>query len=1254
MADKTPDPTALSASEQRNAAPVPRQGFFVGIGASAGALEALERFFAHVPADSGLCFVVVQHLERHHPSVLSELLGKYTRMPVEQAEDATRARPNHVYVIPPNSVLTLEKGVLRVVKAAEAGLRTPVDSFLRSLAQDRGKAAAGIILSGTGTDGTTGLRAIKEHGGLTLAQAPETAKYESMPESAISAGLVDAALPVEEMPARLLVYARHLAVIQRDKAARADDEIAANLKKICETLLRHTGHDFSRYKEGTLVRRIGRRMRIQESASVGEYVQRLEREASEAESLVRDLSIGVTHFFRDAEVFEALERLCLPAILDGGNPSTPARIWVPGCASGEEAYSIAILVREHLARQQSTRSVQIFATDIDSDLVATARHGTYSDEICEHVSPERLARFFVKEQGSKEVSFQVIKELRDMCTFSVHSLIRDPPFSSLDLVSCRNVLIYLGAELQKKLVPLFHFALRSGGYLLLGPSEDLAARDELFARVDRQHRLFRRNDAVVRPPELPLTGRLASRGTPRPLPQAPESLVQPPVLSQALERMIREEYAPPCIVVNERGEVLYLAGRTSLYLQAREGAPTNNLLDQAHTSLRIELRLALATAVKTRRAVVRPNVPIEPEKAGGSVRHLCLTVRPLPGLPVEAGLYAVVLEESEAAAGLEAVGEVESAPTLERERLIIEQLEDELRTTRADLQSSAEELETSNEELKSANEELISTNEELQSANEELQSSREELQTINDELREKVQALDVAQSDLQSHYASSQIATLFLDRDLRITRFTPAATTLFNLIASDVGRPIGDLAPRVHYEQLLADAQTVLRTEKGVEQRVRASDGDTWFLMRVLPYRTQRGEVAGVGMTFVDVTSLARAEEALRQANLQLAEADRRKNEFLAVLSHELRNPLTPIRNSTYILERAAPGGDQARRALAVIDRQAGQLAYLVDELLDVTRITQNKMELQRQTLELNELARDTLEDHRSLFEKAEVHLELQPAPRPVFVNADWNRLAQVLGNLLQNAAKFTGRGGAARVTISAEATSKRAVIRVADTGVGMALEMVVRLFQPFSQADSTLDRAKSGLGLGLVLVKGLVELHGGEVTAHSAGLGRGAEFVVRLPLAMETAPVPQPRESATQYRRRVLVIEDNRDAADSLREVLELGKHEVEVAYDGPEGIAKAREFRPEVVLCDIGLPGLDGYAVARAFRADEALKGAYLVALSGYALPEDLQRASEAGFEKHLAKPPSLEKLEQVLASMPSRARGPAGSPPETETLH
>jgi PAS domain S-box-containing protein len=432
--------------------------------------------------------------------------------------------------------------------------------------------------------------------------------------------------------------------------------------------------------------------------------------------------------------------------------------------------------------------------------------------------------------------------------------------------------------------------------------------------------------------------------------------------------------------------------------------------------------------------------------------------------------------------------------------------------------------------------------------------------------------------------------------------------------------------------RLLADGKADL------EYRQRAKNGEyRWISNHMSLVKDSLGRPLYRNGNIRDITERKQAEDKLRASNLELAEADRRKNDFMAVLSHELRNPLAPIRNSTYILERAVPGGEQSRRAVAVIERQAGQLARLVDDLLDVTRITRNKIQLQRETIELNDLAQHTIEDQRSLFDRAEVRLEFNPAPAPVFVDVDRNRVAQIIGNLLQNAAKFTGRGGATRITITTEAAEKRAVIQIADTGVGMAPEMLSRLFQPFSQADSTLDRSKGGLGLGLALAKGLAKLHGGDVTANSAGLGQGAEFVVRLPLAMEKPATPQPGASATKSHRRVLVIEDNLDAADSLRDVLAFGEHEIEVAYNGPDGIAKARKFRPEVVLCDIGLPGMDGYEVARTFRADATLKGAFLVALTGYALPEDLERAQAAGFARHIAKPPSLEKLEEIIDEVP-----------------
>ena len=1084
-------------------------------------------------------------------------------------------------------------------------------------------------------------------------------------------------------------------------------------------------------------------------ATVADYVRTLEQDQAEAEQLHRDLLIGVTHFFRDPEVFAALAAHVVPAIVGRVDPSAAVRIWVPGCASGEEAYSLAILVREHL--NDAARSAQVFATDIDSELLAAARLGRYSDQIGEHVSSERLKRFFVRDDGC----YQVSKELRAMCTFSEHSLIRDPPFSSLDFISCRNVLIYLGTDLQRKLVPLFHYALRPGGFLLLGPSESVAAHSELFATVDKKHRLFQRNEGVLRPAlEFPLAGRSSARTAPA-RSSEPTEPITPQVFSQAFERMILEEYAPPCAVTNEQGDILYFAGRAGRYLQVAAGTPTNNLLDLAQGSFRVELRNALARAVTSRHKVVRDDLSIELD---GGVQRLRLTARPLPGVAQESGLYAIVLQSMGSAADLAAEEDATTTP----EQPIIEQLENELRTTRADLQSAMQDLESANEELKSANEELISTNEELQSANEELQTSKEELQSANDELHTKVLELDATNADLQHHYAGTQIATIFLDRDLRILRCTPAASKLFNVRESDVGRPIRELAPRFVEEDLLTDMAAVLQTETGIERNVHRTDGPAWYLVRILPYHSQDKTVTGIGITFVDITDLERAEEAERRygellhlshdaifvwrldGNIEnwnrgatllygftadeargrsplqllktvfplpfadvaatlrdagqwegeseqqtkdgrsitvssklllmrgedgvervlesnrditeqraagaererligsLREADRRKSDFLAMLSHELRNPLAPIRNSLFILDRAPSGSEQAQRAEEVIRRQVAQLTRIVDDLLDVTRISRGKLQVKRRSLELGDLVRGTIDDHRLIIANAGLELEVRAAECPLWVDGDPARLAQAIGNLLSNAVKFTSRGGHVLVTLEqAAAPFGMAVLRVRDDGAGISPNLLARLFEPFEQADCTLDRSRGGLGLGLTLVKGLVEQHGGEVYATSEGPGRGAEFTIRLPLVnAPPAEMPVTTYEPSHSACRILVIEDNIDAANSLREALELARHEVEVAYGGLDGLEKARAFKPEVVLCDIGLPGMDGYEIARAMRADDEFQKVQLIALSGYGMPQDVAKAREAGFDRHLAKPPSMEKLAEILESRAGRS--------------
>jgi two-component system, chemotaxis family, CheB/CheR fusion protein len=815
------------------------------LGASAGGLEPLETFFKYMPADAGIAFVIVQHLAPDHPTALPQLLGRHTGMPVEQAEDNTPVIPNRVYVIPPNATLTIEKGTLRVAPPAEArGSRTPIDVFFSSLAEDRGEHAVCIMLSGTGTDGTLGLRAIKEYGGMAMAQTLDSAKYDAILRSAISTGLVDHVLPVEEMPAKLLDYAAHLVSANGDGAldgVRA--QIAANMGKVHALLRRRAGHDFSQYKENTIARRLERRMKALQIETVEQYIQTLERQPEETDRLFNDLLIGVTQFFRNGEAFEALQAEVIPKLFEGKGAGDQVRVCVMGCATGEEAYSIAILLSEHASTLDNAPKIQIFATDIDEGSLATARKGRYPESIGEHVTPERLARFFEKQNGA----WQVNRELREIVLFSSHSFIKDPPFSRLDLISCRNVMIYLGQDLQRRLIPLFHYALRPGGYLFLGPSESAASHRELFETVQKKDRIFQRKETLPRPAVIFPTaeaGRRKKSGERR-LPEAEER-----ELPKRLERIILQRYRPACIAVKENGDAVYFSGRLSRYLEQPTGSPDVNIVNMAREGLRLPLRTALHRAATERERVVQKQIAVQ---TNGGFSQVDLTVEPIPEFHA-ANLYMVVLEDavspvpqSPAATGADTTSEE-----------TIRHLEDELRSAQEHAQAMFEELESSNEELKSANEEYQSTNEELETSKEELESFNEELQTVNTEISRKSAELDHANSDLQNLLNSTEIATIFLDAELRIKSFTPAAGAVFRLIASDAGRPITDLAAQFTDAGLVSDIQETLRTLKGRERPL-AGTGGRHYHLRVLPYRTVKNVIDGVVLTFADVTEAIQA-----------------------------------------------------------------------------------------------------------------------------------------------------------------------------------------------------------------------------------------------------------------------------------------------------------------------------------------------------------------------------------------------------------
>jgi two-component system CheB/CheR fusion protein len=831
----------------------PAKVMIVGIGASAGGLEAFKTFFAHMPSDSELAFVLVQHLAPDHQSLLAELLRHGTSMPVLTATDGTRAEPRHVYVIPPNATLTIADGILQVCKPAPPRERRwPINAFFTSLAEDLGEDAVCVVLAGTGSDGAHGLRAIKEHGGLTLAQSGfDHEAMTGMPASAVATGLVDAVLPVAEMPARLLAYQKQMQAFRHRRDTDHAGHVAlAQLKTICELLRDGVGHDFSQYKDKTLLRRVQRRMLVVQTETVALYIDYLRQHPNEHELLFREFLIGVTEFFRDPAAFEALQTIALPAMLADKTNADVLRVWVPGCATGEEAYSIAIALREAVDAQHGPK-VKIFATDIDAQAIGVARAGRYRSPLV-GISPERQERWFTKDHDD----FCVIKQIREMCVFSTHSVVKDPPFSRMHLVSCRNLLIYLNNDLQERLVQAFHYALRPNGFLLLGTSERLARNANLFTELDKKQRLYARRDGVR---VLP---RSFSDAESRKSTRVEQSARVVAPAENRIEQQARQaltRWSPAYVVINANHEVLRFGGNTGRYLGPSSGAASLNLFQLLDRPLRADVRAAVLQAFASGKQVLREDLTF---LLNGHHRPLRLIVEPLgQGDATHSGdveMCVVAFDELEYAPHSAAPG-VGGADVSDLAR--VRALEHELQITRAQLLATVDMHETASEELKSGNEEYQSVNEELQSANEELETSseemqsiNEELQTVNAELNSKNEALNRVNSDIRNLLDSTHIATLFLDSDLSIRSYTPVMTKLFHLRDGDKGRSITDISPRINYPELKNDVTQVLRNTAVIERTLIGTDDAPTFLLRMRPYLTIHNVVDGVVLTFVDIT----------------------------------------------------------------------------------------------------------------------------------------------------------------------------------------------------------------------------------------------------------------------------------------------------------------------------------------------------------------------------------------------------------------
>jgi len=1248
----------------------------VGIGASAGGLEAISALIEEIPAVTGMAFLLVQHLAPFRPSLLPEILAKRTAMPVVEGAEGMVVEVDHLYIIPPNVSMSIAQGRIRLRPRDDTlGPPMPIDDLLDSLAKDQSVNVIGVILSGSGSDGALGLQAVQHEGGITFAQDDATARFNSMPRAAIGLGCVDFVLSPRDIANEIMRLGQHLhlAWTQRELPSPLTDPAETSLRPMFRLLRNACNIDFTNYKRGTIQRRLSRRMALQQLTSVADYVALLESDPAETLALGRDLLIQVTKFFRDPETFDVLTQTVFPRLIGERKSDDPIRIWVPGCASGEEVYSIAICLMEYLGERATSTRVQIFGTDVSADALETARTSRYIENIARNVSPERLQRFFVRDGQY----YRIDKSIRDVCTFARHNVATDPPFSRMDLVSCRNLLIYLNPVLQRSVMPLFHYALKANGVLMLGPSETVGAFSDLFGIVEsKRSKLYNKKPHPGRPSASHLTPTIVAQ-----LPVHSQTSFEIQLAPTSAESIRREvdraalaRYAPPCVLCDDDLNIIEFRGDTSLFLVNPNGPPSSNLQRLA----RPEVFLAVSDAIKQVReegAVVRKtNLRID---TMGVASMASLEVHLLQVNEVEGRWFLIFFESPARQSDDSFAGKRESLKALVLQTLLkggrkkagmysakdeeIARLNTELDATRGQLRAMLEEHESAREELKSSEEELLSSNEEFQSTNEELETAKEELQSLNEELSTTNDELRYRNQELRSvhdevtrarDYADSIVETmsepmLVLEPDLRITRANRAFYQVFETTSEKtLGTRLYALgneqwnipALRELLEELLPQ-HTVVRDFLITHEFPRIG----LRTMRLNAVRVVWSEHALILLTIDDITRQ-------HQAFGRLQTADRQKDEFLAMLAHELRNPLATIRNGLKIWERGSADKASEEFARVAAQRQLEHEIRLVEDLLDVSRITRGIITLRIEQIDLVEAIKRTVEAMRAEIDLRlhEVSLVLPIDALPV--NADAMRIEQVVTNLLGNALKYTPAGG--QIRISLERDGNEAVLSVVDNGIGMAADLIPTIFEIFVQAERSLDRKSAGLGLGLALVSRLVELHRGTVRAFSEGLKHGSKFVVRLPaLARGTIPDVQvvvgagvPLQSAHQ---RILVVDDNADSAESSAFLLRLDGHEVQIARDGPTALQSVQDFRPDVVLLDIGLPGMDGFEVARQIRAMPDSGNILLIAHSGYGEGEHREKSQQAGFDHHLVKPADLSQMTQLIASLRGK-RASAGNAP------
>ena len=1317
----------------------------VGIGASAGGVEALEMLFSAMPTDTGMAFVVAQHLSPDFPSLMPQILARKTSLDVVTITDQVRLRPNCVFVLPSGKDVLVDGDRLRTKDhERESRFEHPIDRFFSSLAKHHKENAVGIVLSGTGSDGSKGVVAISDNEGFVIVQSVASSKFNGMPRSAIAAGVADAISHVNNIPEVLIQY-RELASCDRTRKSVYAESMNAE-KRIYHLLNRKYGIDFDQYKPGLFGRRLSRRMMLGKVDSVESYQEILESDPKELAQLYNDLLIGVTEFFRDPDAFNELQHKVLPALMeDCVDQGNEFRVWIAPCATGEEAYSVAIVLDELNQQRGYGLDVKIFATDVNDNCITHASRGLFDIDRLTNVSTERLRKYFHR----TDEGYSVDQRIRQQIVFAKHDLLNDAPFTKLDLACSRNFLIYLHAESKKKALSLLNFSLKPSGALFLGPSETCVDLESAFQPVCEKWRLYRKSSPVrFSQVKLPIT---SVNTTPTGRPALPSTTTTQRLDTETIYDDLLSEYMPPGLLVDHENRIVHIFGNATQFLSFQPGRPSQDLLELLPNSFRSAIKNGLKRSRQDGKTVVFPGLEM---LVNDEIQQYQVSIKRV-GIR-EPQLFLITIEEF--ASNHQQVHPCSDNSNDFSHIEIVRALEEELQDTRRSLQASILNLKSANEEMQTTNEELIASNEELQSTNEELHSVNEELYTVNSEHQRKIAELTELTDDMDNLLDSLHVDTIFLDRKLRVRKFTLGISNSFRLLPQDIGRDFESFNHDLNIKNLIESIRGVIDSEVAHEQEVQDHVGN-WYLMRILPY-SSKGTVDGALLTLIDIKKIKEAEARFKELSeivstsrdaifrvtpegmvqtwnqgakeLFQIESDQsigkdlrelipdetiasdflealgtltqtqqlvrfeasfvraygvcltfeaavapildaenklcgasfilrditeqkraqeevkrevdRRDQFLAVLSHELRNPVAAVANAGSLLKHPDCSPHQLSKATDTIEANTRHLAKLLDDLLHVSRVRHNKLSLNMTQVDLVKCVEQVVQSLKFEFASKEQKLEVK-LPDELHVTCDRTRIIQVVTNLIHNATKYTQVGG--EIQVSLTQTDTTAVLEVQDNGEGIDPELAEQIFEVFVQTPQQLDRDRGGMGLGLPLVRMIADGHGGEISFNSPGIGDGSTFVFEIPLTQvaHSTGYECPLLSSPDARRSVpaenlleglqfLLIEDNQSIREMLAEYCALEDIDVVEASTGRMGIEQYRQHGPQICLVDIGLPDLNGYDVAKEIRKMDS-QPELLVALTGYGQRKDRDHVLAAGFDLHFVKPIEPNDLLDALAA-------------------